>query len=63
MLYNAIWFAVPLCALVVCVVEPATARTAVGAIQTWTSDHARTIVVVVAAGAGAALIVHGLLTL
>jgi len=63
LLYNAIWFAVPLCALVVCIVEPAAARTIVGAIQDWTKEHARTILVVAAAGAGAALIVHGLLTL
>ena len=63
LLYNAIWFAVPLCALVVCVIEPATARTAVGAIQEWTTNHARAIVVVVATGAGVTLVVHGLLTL
>ena len=63
LLFNAIWFAVPLCALVVCVVEPAMARTIVGAIQEWTTDHARTIVIVAACSVGAALIVHGLLAL
>ena len=63
LLYNAIWFLVPLCALVVSVIEPDTARTAVGAIQDWTKRHARTIVLVVSFGAGAALLVHGLLTL
>lgn len=63
LLFNAIWFTVPICALVVCVIEPATARTIVGAIQDWTKDHTRAIVVVVAFGAGAALVVHGLLTL
>lgn len=62
LLYNAIWFVVPIGALVVCIIEPATARRAVGVIQDWTTAHARTIVLVVTFGAGAALLVRGLLT-
>ena len=62
LLYNAIWFVVPIGALVVCIIEPATARRAVGVIQDWTKAHARTIVLVVSFGAGAALLLRGLLT-
>ena len=63
LLYNAIWFLIPLGALVICVIEPATARKAVGVIQGWTTAHARTIVLAVSFGAGAALLLRGLLTL
>lgn len=63
LLYNGIWFLVPIGALVVCIARPETAREAVGAIQEWTSAHARAIVLVVSFGVGAALVVRGLLTL
>jgi len=63
LLYNAIWFLVPIGALVVCIVEPASARKVVGLIQEWTKAHARVIVLVVSFGAGAALLLRGLLTI
>jgi hypothetical protein len=63
LIYNAIWFAIPIAAFAICVVDPAAARDAVGAIQGWTRGHSRTIVLVVSFAIGTALIVRGALTL
>jgi Sap, sulfolipid-1-addressing protein len=63
LVYNAIWFAIPLGALVTCIVAPDAAREGVGAIQRWTKLHARMIIVVVSFALGAGLVIHGLLTL
>jgi hypothetical protein len=60
--YNAIWFAIPLCALAVCIVAPERARDAVAVLQRWTRDHLRTILLVVSSGLGVALVVTGTLT-
>jgi len=60
--YNAIWFALPLGALAVCVVEPDAARQAIGAIQRWTSSHSRTLLLGASLVVGCALIVRGALT-
>jgi hypothetical protein len=62
LIYNVIWFAVPIIALVLCIVDPDTARAMVGAIDAWTKRHARTIVAVVSCGVGAGLVVRGALT-
>ena len=61
--YNAVWFAVPLAALVACIVRPAAARDLVGWVERWTREHARGILLVVSFGAGAALVLRGILTL
>jgi len=61
--YNVIWFAIPIAALAVCFVRPAAARDAVQAIQDWTRRHARTIVLVVAFVVGAVLVLRGVLGL
>jgi hypothetical protein len=61
--YNAIWFAVPIVALVACILHPATARDAVGSVEQWARSHARRILLVVSFGAGAALLARGLLAL
>lgn len=63
LIYNAIWFAIPIVALAVCIVEPETARDAVGAIDRWARRHARVILLVVSFGVGAALVVRGALTI
>ncbi len=62
LIYNAIWFAIPIIALAVCVIEPEAARDTVGAIDGWVKSHARAIVLVASFGVGAALIVRGALT-
>jgi hypothetical protein len=61
--YNAVWFALPLAALVACIVRPATAHALVGSVEQWTRAHARGILLIVSFGAGAALLIRGLLTL
>jgi Sap, sulfolipid-1-addressing protein len=62
LIYNVIWYTIPLVALVVCVVQPAIAREAVGSIDAWAKRHARTILLAVSFGAGAGLVVRGALT-
>jgi hypothetical protein len=61
--YNSIWFAIPLCALAVCIVAPERARDAVAVLQRWTRHHLRTILLVVSFGLGGALVVKGVLTI
>jgi Sap, sulfolipid-1-addressing protein len=61
--YNVVWFALPLAALVACIVHPAAARGFVSAVDQWTRQHARTILLVVSLGAGTALVIRGVLTL
>ena len=61
--YNAVWFALPLAALVVCIVRPASARALVGWVEQWARDHHRGILLAASFGAGAALVIRGLLAL
>jgi len=63
LIYNAIWFAIPLGALAVCIVAPETARAGVHAIERWTRRHARTILLVVSFLLGSGLVIHGALGL
>ena len=63
LVYNTIWFAIPIVALVLCIIEPEAARDTVGAIDAWVRSHARAIVLVASFGVGAALIVRGALTI
>lgn len=59
--YNAVWFAVPLAALVVCVADPDTARNLVIAVQESTQRHSRAIILTTCFVVGVALLVRGLL--
>jgi hypothetical protein len=61
--YNAVWFALPLAALVVCIVRPASARALVASVDRWARDHRRSILLVASFGVGAALVIRGLLAL
>jgi hypothetical protein len=63
LIYNVVWFVIPIAALATCVVRPATARDAVEAIQAWTKRHARAIVLAVSFGVGAVLVVRGLVAI
>ena len=58
-IYNVVWFAIPIAALAVCFVRPVVARDAVEAIQGWTRRNARTIVVVVSFAVGLVLVLRG----
>src|SRR6202008_4808162 len=52
--YNAIWFALPILALVACISDPGAARGLVAAVDGWARGHARTILLVASFGVGAA---------
>ena len=41
--YNAVWFALPLAALVVCIVRPASARALVASVDRWAQDEPEAI--------------------
>jgi len=62
LLYNVIWFALPIGALAICIFDPPAARRAVEAVRDWTSAHTRAIALVVSFGLGTALIVTGAFT-
>ncbi len=62
-IYNLIWFALPIAALAVCIVRPASARELVGAIQRWSKDHSRLLIAVVCGGVGLALTIRGIVAL
>jgi hypothetical protein len=61
--YNVIWFAVPLAALLICIVRPVAAQAFVEAVERWTREHAHAILMTVSFGVGAALVIRGLLYL
>jgi hypothetical protein len=60
--YNAIWFALPIVSLVLCVLNPAAARDVVGSVERWARQHSRVILIWVSLLAGAVLVVRGALT-
>jgi cytochrome bd-type quinol oxidase subunit 2 len=61
--YDAIWFAVPIAALLMCIVDPGMAQGLVIAVQRRTTQHSRTIVLATCFVVGVALLVRGLLHL
>jgi hypothetical protein len=61
--YDVVWFALPIVALAMCIVRPDAARGAVEAVQAWTSQHARTILLFTSFLVGTALIIRGALKL
>jgi hypothetical protein len=63
LVYTAIWFALPIGALAVCIVQPDAARDAIAAINVWARDHSRGIIIAVSAVVGAVLLIRGVITL
>jgi hypothetical protein len=63
LIYNVLWFTLPIATLAICVVNPEAARRAVEALQDWISGHRRGLLTGVSFGAGAALVVRGVLAL
>lgn len=61
--YNAVWFALPILALLVCILKPAAARDAIGAVTRWAGEHSRAILLCASFIAGTALVVRGALAL
>ena len=62
LIYNGIWFALPLGALIVCIIDPPTSRRAVEGVHAWASARMRALVLTVSFGLGAALLLTGVLT-
>jgi hypothetical protein len=62
-IYNAIWFALPIIAMVACIGNPSAGRTFVYEVQAWASAHVRTIVLLVSFGLGGWLVVAGATTI
>jgi hypothetical protein len=61
--YNAVWFALPILALVLCILNPAAARSVVGSVAGWAREHSTGLLLSVSMIVGIALIVRGALTL
>ncbi len=61
--YDVIWFALPLAALAMCIVNPDAARQAVVSVQRWTGQHSRTLLVSTSFVVGVALVIRGALAL
>ena len=62
LIYNGVWFALPLGALIVCIIDPSASRRGVEIVHAWVSARMRAIVLTVAFGLGAALVLTGALT-
>jgi hypothetical protein len=63
LVFNVVWFALPIAARAMAIVDPAGARGTVEAIEDWTRRHAREVLLVVSLAVGAELVVRGALTL
>lgn len=61
LVFNAVWFALPIAALVISIASPASATRTVEIVHRWARQHARAIVIAVLLVVGIALLVHGLL--
>ncbi len=61
--YNAIWFALPILALVMCIVRPDAARSVVGSVAQWARANSRPVLLWASFIVGTALVIRGALTL
>jgi hypothetical protein len=60
LIYNLIWFAIPVASWALCVFAPALAREMVGSINGWAGRHTRPIVIAASTATGALLLLRGL---
>lgn len=63
LIYDAIWFALPIAALATCIVNPDTARDVVVRVERWTAQHSRVLLVSTSFAVGVALVIRGALLL
>jgi hypothetical protein len=63
LLYNAVWFCLPIAALTICIVNPESASDLVGTAEQWARRNFRTILTTVSFGIGVAFLVDGLRSL
>jgi hypothetical protein len=62
-IYNVIWFALPLAALVLCIVNPDAAQKVVADVALWAKRNSRSIILTTSFVVGVALVVRGILML
>ena len=62
-IYNAIWFAVPIAALVLSILDPERAQDLLRVLQAWARRHSRTIVLATCFVVGGALLIRGVAAL
>jgi Sap, sulfolipid-1-addressing protein len=60
MLYNLVWFSLPIAALAICMFRPAAAAETISAVQLWARAHARALLTAVAFVIGTIMIVAGI---
>lgn len=60
LLYNTVWFSLPIAALAVCIIDPAAAAKVVKIADQWARQHTRTILSSLSLAVGTVLLVHGL---
>ena len=58
-IYNVVWFSLPIVVLVVCVVNPSSARSGVARLERWIRAHSRGIVLLLTFGTGTWLLIAG----
>jgi hypothetical protein len=63
LIYNAVWFALAIIALAICIVRPEAARGLIETLEASARRHARTIILVIWFGVGITLLVRGLAAL
>jgi hypothetical protein len=63
LVFNALWWSIPLASLALLLTRPASARKTLGAVNAWARRNNRAIVVVLFATAGVYLTVQGLVNL
>ena len=63
LVYNVVWFALPIGALAICVIDPPAARRVVDGLRLWTLRHAHALLLTVSLVAGAGLVIRGVLTI
>ncbi len=62
-IYDAVWFALPIAALATCIVNPDAAQAAVARVLRWTGQHSRALLLLTSFIVGAALVIRGALLL
>ena len=62
-IYDVIWFAVPIAALAMAIVNPTAAQAGIASVQRWTVEHGRTLLLGVSLGLGLVLLIRGILTI
>jgi hypothetical protein len=63
LIYNVVWWTLPIGALAICVIDPPAARRAVDGVRQWMIARAHAVMVIASFVAGGALVIRGLITI